>query len=63
MEFHDGAVIIHRLTKVDEISGEHLVLDLLLVTSKTKKAWNDRLTVEWEGGAMRLPPYSDGCGI
>ena len=54
MEFHDGAVIIHRLVKIDEISGEHLVLDFLLVTSKTKKAWEDRITVEWEGGPLKV---------
>ena len=54
MEFHDGAVIIHRLVKIDADSGEHLVLDLLIVTPKTKKAWDDRLTVEWEGGPLKV---------
>jgi hypothetical protein len=54
MEFQDGAVIIHRLTKIDKDSGEHLVLDLLIVTPKTKKAWDDRLTVEWEGDPLKV---------
>jgi hypothetical protein len=54
MEFHDGAVKIHRLVKIDEDSGEHLVLDLLIVTPETKKAWDDRLTVEWEGGPLKV---------
>jgi hypothetical protein len=54
MEFQDSAVIIHRSTKIDEISGEHLVLDLLLVTPQTKKAWDGRLTVEWEGGPLKV---------
>ncbi|MDZ4164350.1 MAG: DUF6036 family nucleotidyltransferase [Smithellaceae bacterium] len=54
MEFQDGAVIIHRLIKIDKDSGEHLVLDLLIVTPETKKAWDDRLTVEWEGEPLKV---------
>ncbi|OGP83238.1 MAG: hypothetical protein A2V87_00240 [Deltaproteobacteria bacterium RBG_16_58_17] len=54
MEFQDGAVKIHRLTKIDKDSGEHLVLDLLMVTPETKKAWDDRLTVEWEGDPLKV---------
>jgi len=54
MEFQCGAVKIHRLTKIDKDSGEHLVLDLLLVTPETKKAWDDHLTVEWEGNPLKV---------
>lgn len=54
MEFKDGAVKIHRLTKVDKESGEYVVLDLLIVTPETKKAWDDRVTVEWEGGPLKV---------
>jgi hypothetical protein len=54
MKLHDGAIIIHRLVKIDEISGEHLVLDFLLVTSKTKEAWEDKITVEWEGNPLKV---------
>jgi hypothetical protein len=54
MEFQGGAVKIHRLTKIDKNSGEHLVLDLLLVTPETKKAWDDHLTVEWEGNPLKV---------
>ena len=54
MEFQGGAVKIHRLTKIDKDSGEHLVLDLLLVTPETKKAWDDHLTVEWEGNPLKV---------
>jgi hypothetical protein len=54
MEFKDGAVKIHRLTKIEKDSGEYLVLDLLLVTPETKKAWDDRVTVEWEGGPLKV---------
>ncbi len=54
MEFKDGAVKIHRLIKIDKDSDEHLVLDLLLVTPETKKAWDDRILVEWEGGPLKV---------
>jgi hypothetical protein len=54
MNFQDGAIKIHRLTKIDKVSGEHLVLDLLIATTKTKKALEDRLTVEWEGGLLKV---------
>lgn len=54
MEFQDGAVKIHRLTKIDKDSGEHLCLDLLIVTPETKKAWDDRLTVEWDGDPLKV---------
>lgn len=54
MEFQNGGVIIHRLTKIDEISGEHLVLDLLLVTSETGRAWVGRVAVEWEQGQLNV---------
>ena len=54
MEFMDGAVKIHRLSKIDKDSGEYFVLDLLIVTPETKKAWDDRVTVEWEGCPLKV---------
>jgi hypothetical protein len=54
MEFMDSAVKIHRLTKIDKDSGEYFVLDLLIVTPETKKAWDDRVTVEWEGCPLKV---------
>jgi hypothetical protein len=54
MEFKDGTVKIHRLTKIDKDSREHLVLDLLIVTPETKKAWDERLVVQWEGGPLKV---------
>jgi hypothetical protein len=54
IEFKDGAVVIHRFVKIDDASGEHLVLDLLMVTPRTQKAWEDRITVEWEGGPLKV---------
>ena len=54
MEFKGGAVKIHRLTKIDKDSGEHLVLDLLIVTPETRKAWDERRIIEWEGGSLKV---------
>ncbi len=54
MEFKSGAIKIHGLTKIDKDSGEHLVLYLLIVTPETKKAWDERLAVEWEGGPLKV---------
>jgi hypothetical protein len=54
MVFQDGTVVIHRFVKIDVTSGEHLVLDLLMVTPKTKKAWDGRITVAWEGGPLKV---------
>jgi hypothetical protein len=56
MEFKGGAVKIHRLTKIDKDSGEHLVLDLLIVTPETKKAWDERRIIEWEEGSLKVVP-------
>ena len=54
MSFKGGAVQIHRMTKIDNESGEHLALDLLLVTTKTKIAWDSKITVDWEGGTLKV---------
>jgi hypothetical protein len=54
MEFHDGKIQIYRLCKVDALSGEELVLDLLIVTPETRQAWEGRLIVEWEGGTLSV---------
>jgi hypothetical protein len=54
MEFNDGAVKLQRLSKVDKVSGEYFVLDLLIVTPETKKAWDDRVKLEWEGQPLKV---------
>ncbi len=50
MEFHDGKVHIHRVSKIEPNTGEILVLDLLIVTPEIKNAWDSRTKVEWEHG-------------
>lgn len=54
MSFKDGAVQIHRMTKIDEETGEQMVLDLLLVTPTTKDSWDSKISVDWEGGALKV---------
>lgn len=54
MRFKGGAVEIHRLTKIDTESGEHLALDLLVVTPVTQAVWDDRVAVQWEGGTLKV---------
>lgn len=39
MEFQNGNVRIHHLTKIDEMDHEALDLDLLMVTPGNIKAW------------------------
>jgi hypothetical protein len=54
MDFHDGKVQIFRLCKIDAVSAEELVLDLLIVTPETRQVWENRLKVEWEGGSLSV---------
>jgi hypothetical protein len=54
MNFKDGGIQIHRITKINETTGEHLILDILLVTSMTSAAWESKVTVEWEGGHIKV---------
>lgn len=54
MKFNDGAVIIHRVSKIDKKTKEYFVLDLLLVTPATKEVWKDRVVVEWEGCPLKV---------
>ena len=54
MEFHGGKVHIYRLCKIEEDTGEELVLDLLIVTPETREAWETRFRVEWEGGSLSV---------
>lgn len=46
MEFHEGKIRIYRLVKIDPETGEELVLDFLLVTPDTAKAWETRREAE-----------------
>ena len=50
MEFHDGKVHIHRVSKIEPNTGEILALGLLIVTPEIKNAWASRIKFEWEHG-------------
>ena len=52
--FKKDAVQIHRMTKIDIESGEHLILDLLIVTPETRPSWDSRISVDWEGGILKV---------
>jgi len=52
MQFQEGAVQICRMCKIDADSGEELVLDLIIVTPQIREVWENRWTVEWEGGTL-----------
>ncbi len=54
MTFKGSVVKIHRMTKIDNESGEHLPLDLLIVTPETRICWDSRISVEWEGGILKV---------
>ena len=54
MEFHDGKIHIHRVSKIEPSTGETLILDLLTVTPDLMSAWESRTKVEWEHGALSV---------
>lgn len=54
MIFHDGAVPIHRVTKIDPTDGDTLMLDLLVVTPPTENAWATRETLTWNGAPITV---------
>jgi hypothetical protein len=54
MEFQSGKVKINRLTKIDNHTGETLVLDLLIVTPAIRNVWESRHVVEWDEGPLKV---------
>lgn len=54
LSFHGGKIKIVRLCKVDSLTHEELVLDLLLTTDETAAAWKDRREVDWEGRKLKV---------
>ena len=49
MQFHDGAVQIRRVSKIDRTDGDTMILDLLLVTPATEDVWASRQHLTWQG--------------
>lgn len=54
LEFREGAIQIHRLTKVPKGADDQLVLDLVLVTPQVQEVWDDKRRLEWEGGTLSV---------
>jgi hypothetical protein len=52
LHFHDGAIEIRRISKVDAETKIVFTIDFLLVTEPTQKIWRDRERIEWEHGAI-----------
>lgn len=49
MRFSEGAVTVHRLSKVEPETGDVLSLDFLPVTAALLPAWKSRRDLRWEG--------------
>jgi hypothetical protein len=52
LHFHDGAIEIRRISKIDVETKILFTIDFLLVTEQTQQIWRDREIVEWEQGAI-----------
>ncbi len=50
LHFHDGAIEIRRISKIDKEAKRLFTLDFLLVTEALKDVWKDRELIEWEDG-------------
>ncbi|MET0754412.1 MAG: hypothetical protein ABWZ66_13600 [Pyrinomonadaceae bacterium] len=52
LHFHDGAIEIRRISKIEKESKRLFTLDFLLVTEALKKVWENRELIEWEDGKI-----------
>lgn len=50
LHFHDGAIEIRRISKIDKEKKRLFTLGFLLVTEPLKDVWESRELVEWEDG-------------
>lgn len=50
LDFHDGAIQIRLISKVDKDSKRIFTMDFLLVTEPLKEIWENRELIEWEDG-------------
>ena len=54
MAFADGAIRIHRISKIDPAGGDVLMLDMMLVTPAIEDVWAGRVRVAWEEGVISV---------
>lgn len=52
LHFHDGAIEIRRISKLDPETHLPFTIDFLLVTEATQLIWRDRESVAWERGVI-----------
>lgn len=52
MTFSGKAIEIHRTSKIEQDSGDVLMIDFLLVTPRIMSAWKTKIEVEWENGRL-----------
>lgn len=52
IEFNNGAIQIHRLTKISPDTQEPLMLDILLLTPALKDVWESKKMITWEKGIL-----------
>lgn len=52
LHFHNGAIDIKRISKVDAETKILFTIDFLLVTAATQGIWRNREMVAWEHGAI-----------
>lgn len=54
MNFSQGKIRIHRLTKFDSESEDFLVLDILEVTEVLKKIWSEKVNLIWKDSLISV---------
>lgn len=52
LNFHDGAIQIRRISKLEPEHKRLITVDFLLVTELTRQVWSDRETVTWRNGTI-----------
>lgn len=52
LHFHEGAIEIRRISKIDKESKRLFTIDFLLVTEQLKDVWKNRELIEWEEGTV-----------
>lgn len=54
LNFNEGKIQIHRISKIDKETKSLITLDLLLVTDALKDVWENRQKVKWSKGEYSI---------
>lgn len=54
MNFSSGAIVIHRVSKIDPDGGDVLMLDLMIVTPSIADVWSSREKLNWQRGTISV---------